>query len=86
MADKGPATPDLSAPELYLNRELSFLEFNRRVKRMGAYLLLDLAPACVQIIKRTGQTCCLIAACRRKQSHPQIRGANPPTGIDPRSQ
>jgi polyphosphate kinase len=29
--DAAPATPSLDAPELYLNRELTWLEFNRRV-------------------------------------------------------
>lgn len=35
MAEKAPAPVDLQDPALYLNRELSFLEFNRRVKAMA---------------------------------------------------
>jgi hypothetical protein len=31
LADSAAKTPDLLAPELYLNRELTWLEFNRRV-------------------------------------------------------
>ncbi|MEL7447609.1 MAG: polyphosphate kinase 1 [Pseudomonadota bacterium] len=36
QADVAPAPPDLSAPELYLNRELTWLSFNRRVLQLAA--------------------------------------------------
>ncbi len=84
MTPDSPATADLHAPELYLNRELSQLEFNTRVlaqaKDPGVPLLERLRYLCISCTNLDEFFEIRAATVRTAQ---QFGGPLPPDGIPP---